>query len=395
MDQVAFVPITKIDVEKREVWGVLAEEAPDKSGEIFDYESSKPLFEAWSGEFEKATEGKSKGNVRAMHGNVAAGKLTAIGFDDAQKNMPVAAKIVDENEWTKCQEGVYTGFSIGGKYVKRWKDDGAELVRYTAEPSEVSLVDNPCMHGAMFTAVKADGTEELRKFKGAVEKDAAAAVAQANDAIAALKAMAVELLKLPGEPSTWTIDQILEGMRSAISAKIDAESKAAAEGTPAPEAGPEEPAAVAAAADGAGLKKNNFEGQAAEGGLLESQDDELLPMLKKLETAMTAQAENLKAVQDSLGKTVGETVTKAVDAAKEELQKTITAIEERVAKVENQPAPPGRPVSKKIGAEDGSGGNAAEVVEKAIKAAEEAGASQEVLSKMRLEAAQALMQATT
>ena len=47
-----FVPITKIDVEKREVHGFLAEEAPDKSGEIFDYETSTPYFKEWSEGFD-------------------------------------------------------------------------------------------------------------------------------------------------------------------------------------------------------------------------------------------------------------------------------------------------------------------------------------------------------
>ena len=50
-----FAALTKVDEIKHEVTGVLAEEAPDKSGEIFDYESSKPFFKAWNAEFEKVT----------------------------------------------------------------------------------------------------------------------------------------------------------------------------------------------------------------------------------------------------------------------------------------------------------------------------------------------------
>jgi hypothetical protein len=61
--------------------------------------------------------------------------------------------------------GVYTGFSIGGAYVKAWKD--GEYVRFTASPVEISVVDNPCVPGAHFTAVKADGTCEVRKFSRA------------------------------------------------------------------------------------------------------------------------------------------------------------------------------------------------------------------------------------
>lgn len=160
-----FVPITKVDVEKREVYGRAVEETPDKSGEIFDYATSKPLFDAWSEDFAKATDGKSLGNVRAMHGAVAAGKVIAYQPDDAAKAIDIGVKIVDDAEWAKVEEGVYTGFSIGGSYEKRWKDpEDTKLTRYTAKPVEISIVDNPCVPTARFAMVKADGTVEDREF---------------------------------------------------------------------------------------------------------------------------------------------------------------------------------------------------------------------------------------
>ena len=73
-----FVPITKIDAGKRLVYGVVTAEAPDVSGEVCDYASTKPLYQKWSQSFAGATNGKSFGNLRAMHGNVAAGKLVEI-----------------------------------------------------------------------------------------------------------------------------------------------------------------------------------------------------------------------------------------------------------------------------------------------------------------------------
>ncbi len=167
-----FIPITKVDEVKREVWGIAAEEAPDKSGEIMDYASSKPNFAAWSQSIFDASMGKSLGNVRAMHGKVAAGKVIAIEFDDAAKNIPVGVKIVDDNEWKKIAEGIYTGFSVGGDYGKTWRD--GTLTRYEARPAELSLADNPCMYGATFQVVKANGASELRKFVGnSVDKVAA------------------------------------------------------------------------------------------------------------------------------------------------------------------------------------------------------------------------------
>jgi hypothetical protein len=165
MDFRLFIPITKVDVARRLVYGTIAEEVPDKSGEIMDYETARPEFEAWSADIAKASNGKSAGNLRAMHGSVAAGRLYRIVFDDKEKRIATVAKVVDDAEWDKVLEGVYTGFSMGGKYKKRWRDAiRPELTRYTPEPMEVSLVDNPCIPSATFEVLKDDGSTELRKF---------------------------------------------------------------------------------------------------------------------------------------------------------------------------------------------------------------------------------------
>ncbi len=163
-----FAQIAKIDESKHEVWGIATAEVIDKEGEIFDYDSSKPYFKNWSDEIAKATDGKSLGNVREMHAPSAVGKLVAIDFDDDLKQVRVGARIVDGVAWQKCMQGVYTGFSIGGAYVRAWKD--GEYVRFTAKPVEISVVDNPCVPGAHFTAVKADGSFEVRKFNSNAQR---------------------------------------------------------------------------------------------------------------------------------------------------------------------------------------------------------------------------------
>ena len=164
-----FIPITKVDEENRLVYGIIACEEVDNSGEIFDYESSKPNFQAWSDAQYEASNGLSKGNVREMHTSSAAGKLTDISFNDDAKTIEGCAKVVDEGAWQKVLEGVYTGFSMGGRYAKRWNDNGT--MRYTASPVEVSLVDKPCIKSALFEGMvknamcvlqKADGTTEER-----------------------------------------------------------------------------------------------------------------------------------------------------------------------------------------------------------------------------------------
>jgi hypothetical protein len=104
-----------------------------------------------------------------MHTSKAAGKLTDISYDDDTKTIEGVAKIVDGDEWEKVLEGVYTGFSMGGRYAKRWNDNGT--MRYTAQPVEVSIVDKPCIKSALFDGMKktfmlqkADGTIEERPF---------------------------------------------------------------------------------------------------------------------------------------------------------------------------------------------------------------------------------------
>ncbi len=167
-----FLPITKVDVDQRLVYGLATAEVADRAGEICDYQSTKPYYEAWSAEVNEASGGKSLGALRAMHGRVAAGKITDIAFDDEGKRIMIAAKIVDDDEWRKVVEGVYTGFSQGGRYVRRWPDPGSDLTRYTAEPREISLVDLPAVASATFEVIK-DGVAEKRAFASAAPaKDA-------------------------------------------------------------------------------------------------------------------------------------------------------------------------------------------------------------------------------
>jgi hypothetical protein len=163
-----YARIYKIDEATQMVHGRAAQETIDRSGEIFDYRSSVPFFRAWSANVFHESGGASYGNVRSMHGNVAAGKLTEIDFNDAERAIDVSAKIVDPVEWEKCKTGVFTGFSIGGTYAKKWTDvsSGQPVTRYTAVPSEISLVDRPCIPSArFFSMTKRDGTTERRAFK--------------------------------------------------------------------------------------------------------------------------------------------------------------------------------------------------------------------------------------
>jgi hypothetical protein len=163
-----FLPITKVDAVNRLVYGLATAEVPDRAGEICDYDGTKPYYEKWSADIAKASDGKSLGNVRAMHGKSAAGVLKELHFNDSLKQIEVCAKIVDDQDWLKVQEGVYTGFSQGGGYVKRWTDSAnPRLTRYIADPIELSLVDIPCLPTATFQLIKSVGPVpevEIRSF---------------------------------------------------------------------------------------------------------------------------------------------------------------------------------------------------------------------------------------
>ncbi len=168
--QPIFAQIYKIDEQRREVTGRATQEIVDRDGEVMDYFSSKPNFMAWSAEIYKDSGGLSHGNVRAMHGNVCAGKLTDITFDDAERAVDVTAKIIDDNEWEKVCEGAYLGFSIGGRYTKKWADIVNEKVvqRYTAMPNEISIVDRPsCSTAKFFRIHKRDGSIMKKLFQNA------------------------------------------------------------------------------------------------------------------------------------------------------------------------------------------------------------------------------------
>ena len=160
-----FFKLTKIDEAKRTVEGIATADAVDLSGEICDYETTKPYYEKWSAAVSKASGGKSLGNVREMHSNIAAGKIIEIVFDDVAKAIRIVTKCVDDSTWNKIVEGVLTGFSQGGEYVQKWKDKATGKMRYTADPSEVSYVDMPCLPLGVFEVVKADGSIEMRKFQ--------------------------------------------------------------------------------------------------------------------------------------------------------------------------------------------------------------------------------------
>jgi hypothetical protein len=153
------------------VEGTMVAEQPDRVREIWDYDTSKQSVLDWANDFAQKTQGKSVGNLRAMHGSTAAGKFVRVEPNDDQKLFTGRAEVVDEAEKEKCRKGVYTGFSLKAPYARKWADRfDPRYTRWTSGPIiETSLVDLPCIPGAVFSYkhYSNDGMqvfEEARKF---------------------------------------------------------------------------------------------------------------------------------------------------------------------------------------------------------------------------------------
>lgn len=184
-----FIPFAKVDERERIVSGIVTCEAPDKDSEICVYDKSVPYYKAWSSEFEKNTDGVSVGNLREMHQLKAVGLGKSIEFRDNDKEIWMTFKVVDNDAWQKVVERVYTGFSQGGRKVEQWTDPtNRRFQRYIAKPSEVSLVDNPCLPNARFAMVKSDGSIEMMKFLHVEEAPADPRIVALEQEVALLKA---------------------------------------------------------------------------------------------------------------------------------------------------------------------------------------------------------------
>lgn len=164
-----FIPFVKVDETKRQVWGIVTAELPDKEDEVCDYTKSKPFYKAVIDEMSKSTGGENFFPLREMHQLSAVGKCIGFEFRDDEKEIVMGFEVVDDDAWKKVQKRVYTGFSQGGRIVGDLTPDPIfkGCMRYTADPTEVSLVDNPCLGAAHFAHVKADNTVEICKLRSA------------------------------------------------------------------------------------------------------------------------------------------------------------------------------------------------------------------------------------
>lgn len=158
-----YAKITKRDDETRMVYGYASTEALDVQGEVV----TKAAIEAALPEYLKFS------NIREMHSSSAVGVAKSADIDD--KGLYISAKVVDDTAWEKVKEGVYKGFSIGGKAIS--KVSGViEKMRLT----EISLVDRPANPECVIDLYKADIDNDINKYLGEEAWDAQRAIEALN-----------------------------------------------------------------------------------------------------------------------------------------------------------------------------------------------------------------------
>lgn len=125
--------IAKLDDEQRIVKGIASSEALDSQKEVVSLNAIKKALSGYWG------------NIREMHQPSAVGTTIECGVEgDALR---LVAKIVDDMAWKKVKEGVYKGFSIGGKRLDSVMQKSADGTPYRLitdlDLTEISLVDRP------------------------------------------------------------------------------------------------------------------------------------------------------------------------------------------------------------------------------------------------------------
>ena len=133
-------PIAKVDAEQRMVWGYASTEAEDDQGETVTREALAAALEDYM----------RFANIREMHQPSAVGVATEAAVD--AKGLYLGAKIVDADAWQKVVEGVYKGFSIGGRVTAR--DPADRRLITSLRLTEISVVDRPANPETIFDCWK-------------------------------------------------------------------------------------------------------------------------------------------------------------------------------------------------------------------------------------------------
>jgi hypothetical protein len=160
------MPIQKVDQERRIVSGWATTDSLDKQGDIVDIDASERAFE------------KFRGNVREMHTPLSVGKVVAFKrdtyFDKASGKfhngifVDVYISKGAQDTWHKVNEGILSGFSIGGNIIEKESiysksaDAPATLIK-EYNLYELSLVDNPANDDSNVVSIQKIGDDIVEK----------------------------------------------------------------------------------------------------------------------------------------------------------------------------------------------------------------------------------------
>ena len=202
-----FIPITRVHEEGGSVFveGYATRDAVDDRGTAFDFDGGTEAFTEWTDKFQRLTDGESMGNIREMHGKVAAGRCVGWRPDEKEKGHYICAEVVDDAAAKKCQKRVYTGFSIGADPLEppRMEKRGTRMVPvyHKFRIVEVSLVDHGSTPGTEFTVVRRADPAAAAIVAPAEEPAAPEATAAAPEAVTPAAAAAPPATVPPSAPT--------------------------------------------------------------------------------------------------------------------------------------------------------------------------------------------------
>ncbi|MCG3203915.1 MAG: hypothetical protein KCHDKBKB_00592 [Elusimicrobia bacterium] len=206
-----YVQFAKRDDDEHIVEGWASSEAIDSQGEVIKIEA-----------IEKALPDYMKfANIREMHQLSAVGKTIAASIDKTKKALYIVVKVVDDMAWKKVKEGVYNGFSIGGRVLSKIENVIEEL-----SLNEISLVDRPANPLALFSLVKiADGkVAEEGKMKKSEDEQMGTSVFYAQELVemAAEVAQLIMYARGPVDSNGKTATRKTDHLKKALVALKDA-----------------------------------------------------------------------------------------------------------------------------------------------------------------------------
>jgi hypothetical protein len=158
-----YIPFSKVDKTDKDVrylegWATTG--SVDGADEIVDLPATEEALPDYA----------KYGNIREMHQPKAVGVAVELRFEKS-KGLWLKAKVVDAEAIKKIDEGVYKGFSIGGRALEKVSRFIKALGRNISVITklkliEISIVDRPCNPDCNFAVAKLDEVEADSTSKG-------------------------------------------------------------------------------------------------------------------------------------------------------------------------------------------------------------------------------------